>query len=51
MDFVHLHVHTQYSILDGYSPIDKLVQRAADLGQQALAITDHGNYVEKNGLN
>lgn len=43
MDFVHLHVHTQYSILDGYSPIDKLVQRAADLGQQALAITDHGS--------
>ena len=42
-DFVHLHVHTQYSILDGASDIRKLVRRAKALGMPALAITDHGN--------
>lgn len=41
--FVHLHVHTQYSILDGASGVKALVRRAADLGMDALAITDHGN--------
>ena len=41
--FVHLHVHTQYSILDGASDIKKLVARAKALGMPALAITDHGN--------
>ncbi len=41
-DFVHLHVHTEYSLLDGASKIDKLVDRAVELGQTALAITDHG---------
>ncbi len=41
--FVHLHVHTQYSILDGASPIGGLVARAKELGMPALAITDHGN--------
>ncbi len=41
--FVHLHVHTQFSILDGASDIDTLVKRAAGLGMNALAITDHGN--------
>jgi DNA polymerase-3 subunit alpha len=41
-DFVHLHVHTQYSILDGFSHIPKIVKRAKDLGMPALAITDHG---------
>ncbi len=41
--FTHLHVHTQYSILDGASDIKQLVKRAADLGMSALAITDHGN--------
>ena len=40
--FVHLHVHTEYSLLDGFSRIPDLVQRAAELGQPALAITDHG---------
>ncbi len=40
--FVHLHVHTEYSLLDGYSRIPDLVRRAAELGQPALAITDHG---------
>lgn len=40
--FVHLHVHTQYSLLDGHSRIDGLVEKAKELGQPALAITDHG---------
>ena len=43
MSFVHLHVHTQYSILDGQSSIDNLFSRAEELGMPALAITDHGN--------
>lgn len=42
-DFVHLHVHTEYSLLDGASDIKLLVKRAKELGQKALAITDHGN--------
>jgi DNA polymerase-3 subunit alpha len=41
-DFVHLHVHTEYSLLDGLSKIDKLVKRAQALNMRALAITDHG---------
>ncbi len=41
-DFVHLHVHTEYSLLDGASQIDDLVKRAIELGQKAIAITDHG---------
>ena len=40
--FVHLHVHTEFSLLDGLSRISKLVDRAAKLGMGALAITDHG---------
>ena len=40
--FVHLHVHTQYSLLDGAARIPELVKRAKALGQSALAITDHG---------
>jgi len=43
MSFVHLHVHTQYSILDGFSDIEKLFARARELNMPALAITDHGN--------
>ena len=43
MSFVHLHVHTQYSILDGQSSIAGLFERAKELGMPALAITDHGN--------
>lgn len=43
MSFVHLHVHTQYSILDGLSDIEKLFCRAEELGMPGLAITDHGN--------
>lgn len=41
--FVHLHTHTEYSLLDGLSKISKLVKTAKDLGQEALAITDHGS--------
>ncbi len=41
-DFVHLHVHTEYSLLDGACRLGRLVQRAKELSQNALAITDHG---------
>ena len=43
MAFVHLHVHTQYSILDGQASIENLFNRADELGMPGLAITDHGN--------
>ncbi len=42
MAFVHLHNHTEYSMLDGATKIKDMVQRAADLGMPAVAITDHG---------
>ncbi len=42
MSFVHLHVHSEYSLLDGFSNIKKLVKRAKDMEMPALAITDHG---------
>jgi DNA polymerase III subunit alpha len=42
-EFVHLHVHTQYSLLDGACRINELVKKAASLGMPALAMTDHGN--------
>jgi len=41
--FTHLHVHTQYSILDGASNIPKLIDRVKQLGMEAIAVTDHGN--------
>jgi len=41
--FAHLHVHTQYSILDGASNIPRLIEKAKSLGMEAIAITDHGN--------
>ena len=41
-DFVHLHVHSEYSLLDGACRIKSLVARAKELGQRAVAITDHG---------
>lgn len=41
--FAHLHVHTQYSILDGASSIPNIIEKAKNLGMEALAITDHGN--------
>ncbi len=43
MSFVHLHMHTAYSLLDGEGTIPKLIERAKELGQTAMAITDHGN--------
>ena len=42
-DFVHLHVHTEYSMLDGASLLDGLFSRTSDLGMSAIAMTDHGN--------
>jgi len=41
--FIHLHVHTQYSLLDGQTPIDGLIEKAQNDGMKAIAITDHGN--------
>ncbi len=41
--FTHLHVHTQYSILDGQADVSRLLNRAKELGMEALAITDHGS--------
>jgi DNA polymerase III subunit alpha len=43
VSFVHLHCHSEYSLLDGANRIDRLIKRAAELEQPALAITDHGN--------
>ena len=40
--FVHLHVHSEYSLLDGACRIEGLVARAREIGQDAVAITDHG---------
>ncbi len=42
MSFVHLHVHTEYSLLDGFSKVKKLVKRAKEMNMPAVAITDHG---------
>ena len=41
--FVHLHVHTEYSMLDGAARLGKLFERTAEMGMPALAMTDHGN--------
>src|SRR5207244_7391315 len=43
MSFFHLHLHTEYSLLDGASRPDQLAKRVAQLGMPACAITDHGN--------
>jgi DNA polymerase III subunit alpha len=43
MSFVHLHLHTQYSLLDGANKIEELVARVKQLGMPAVAMTDHGN--------
>jgi DNA polymerase-3 subunit alpha len=42
-DFAHLHVHSEYSLLDGYSKVKELAKYAAKLGMSSLALTDHGN--------
>ena len=42
MSFTHLHVHTEYSLLDGASKIPELVHQAKELGMDSIAITDHG---------
>ena len=42
-DYVHLHVHTQYSLLDGQSKIPNIVNKAVANGMRGMAITDHGN--------
>ena len=41
--FVHLHLHSEYSLLDGGNRLDRLVARVAELGMDAVAVTDHGN--------
>ena len=41
--FVHLHVHTQYSLLDGQASVDALIEKAVNNGMPAIAVTDHGN--------
>lgn len=42
-DFVHLHVHTQYSLLDGQASVSRLVDKAMKDGMRGIAVTDHGN--------
>ena len=42
-DFVHLHVHSQYSLLDGQSSISRMVDKAVKDGMRGMALTDHGN--------
>ena len=44
--FVHLHLHTEYSLLDGVGKIDEYLDRALELKMDAVAITDHGNNIE-----
>ena len=59
MDFTHLHLHTEYSLLDGACRIENLIDRAVELGQKSIAITDHGvmygvidfyKYAKKKGI-
>src|SRR5262245_33602792 len=42
-DFVHLHVHSEFSLLDGLSPVKRVADTAKRLGMRAVALTDHGN--------
>ena len=42
-DFIHLHVHSQYSLLDGQASIQKMVDKAIGNGMRGMALTDHGN--------
>ena len=47
-DFVHLHVHSDFSLLDGCCRMDRLMDRAVELGMSAMALTDHGNLLEQS---
>ena len=49
-DFVHLHVHTYYSLLDGQSSVQKLVDKAIADGMKGMAITDHGNMLDRKSV-
>ena len=49
-DFVHLHLHTTYSLLDGQCQIKPLVAKAKEMGMKALAVTDHGNLFALKGF-
>ncbi len=42
MSFVHLHVHSTYSLLDGFSDVKKLVAKVKEMGMNSIALTDHG---------
>ena len=42
IDFTHLHVHTEYSLLDGAAAVDKLIKKAKSMNMSAIAMTDHG---------
>ncbi|MFB3115304.1 MAG: PHP domain-containing protein, partial [Nitrospirales bacterium] len=42
-EFVHLHLHTHYSLLDGANQLNPLLTQVRDFGQSAVAMTDHGN--------
>ena len=50
MGFVHLHVHTEYSLLDGSNKINEYVKRVKELGMTSAAITDHGVMLRDQGL-
>lgn len=43
MSFVHLHVHSEYSLLDGACRLNRLIDKAVEQGANAVAVTDHGN--------
>jgi len=43
MDFIHLHNHSDYSVLDGAITLDRLIARAKEMGMPGVAVTDHGN--------
>src|SRR5438477_504119 len=49
-EFVHLHLHTDYSLLDGACDVEKLVNRVAEIGQKSVAMTDHGNIFGKGSF-
>ena len=42
-DFAHLHLHSQYSLLDGANRLDDVIQAAVEAGMKAISLTDHGN--------